>query len=50
MMMKNFDESMKISYKLYWLYIPDHRYKILIIGGCGLGKTTVLLNLLNISD
>ena len=30
-----------------WLYIPDHPYKILIIGGSGLGNTNTLLNLIN---
>ena len=28
-------------------YIPDHPYKILIIGGSGSGKTNVLINLIN---
>ena len=28
-------------------YIPDHPYKILIIGGSGAGKTNVLINLIN---
>ena len=27
-------------------YIPDHPYRILIIGGSGSGKTNVLLNLM----
>ena len=30
-----------------WPYIPDHPYKIQIIGGSGLGKTNTLLNLIN---
>ena len=30
-----------------WPYIPDHPYKILIIGGSGSGKTNVLINLIN---
>ena len=30
-----------------WLYIPDHPYRILIIGGSGSGKTDTLLNLIN---
>ena len=30
-----------------WPYIPDHPYRILIIGGLGSGKTNALLNLLN---
>ena len=28
-----------------WPYIPDHPYRILIIGGSGSGKTNLLLNL-----
>ena len=28
-------------------YIPDHPYRILIIGGSGSGKTNILLNLIN---
>ena len=30
-----------------WPYIPDHPYKILIIGSSGSGKTNALLNLIN---
>ena len=30
-----------------WPYIPDHLYRILIIGGSGSGKTNVLINLIN---
>ena len=30
-----------------WSYIPDHPYRILIIGGSGSGKTNILLNLVN---
>ena len=30
-----------------WPYIPDHPFKILIIGGSGSGKTNALLNLIN---
>ena len=30
-----------------WPYIPDHSYRILIIGGSGSGKTNILLNLIN---
>ena len=29
-----------------WPYIPDHPYRILIIGGSGSGKTNTLLNLM----
>ena len=30
-----------------WPYIPDHPYRMLIIGGSGSGKTNTLLNLVN---
>ena len=30
-----------------WPYIPDHPYRILIIGGSGSCKTNALLNLIN---
>ena len=30
-----------------WPYIPDHPYRILIIGGSASGKTNTLLNLIN---
>ena len=30
-----------------WPYIPDHPYRILIIGGLGSGKANTLLNLIN---
>ena len=30
-----------------WSFIPDHLYRVLIIGGSGLGKTNALLNLLS---
>ena len=33
-----------------WPYIPDHPYRILIIGGSGSGKTNALFNLMNKDD
>ena len=33
-----------------WPYIPDHPYRILIIGGSGWGKTNALINLINEQD
>ena len=33
-----------------WPYIPDHPYRILIIGGSGSGKTNALLNLTKEQD
>ena len=35
------------SHNLKWPYIPDHPYRVLIIGGSGSGKTNALLNLIN---
>ena len=43
--MKNHIESVKKISNHIGL-IPDHSYRILIIGGSGSGKTNVLLNLL----
>ena len=31
-------------------YIPDHPYRILIIGGSGSGKANALINLINEQD
>ena len=48
--MVNFDCVLKEDIKEYnqkWPEIPDHPYRILIIGGSGSGKTNVLLNLIN---
>ena len=44
--MKNYDQPVKIDHNPNWLYIPDHPYRILIIGGSGSGKTNALLNLI----
>ena len=48
--MINFDDCAnenKTQHNLKWPYIPDHPYRILIIGGSGSGKTNALLNLIN---
>ena len=45
-MIKNYDQSVEINHNLNWPYIPDHPYRIVIIGGLGSGKTNVLLNLI----
>ena len=37
----------KTEHNLKWPYIPDHPYRILMIGGFGSGKTNALLNLIN---
>ena len=47
--MINFDDYMnenKTKHNKKWPYIPDHSYRILIIGGSGSGKTNALLNLI----
>ena len=33
-----------------WLYIPDHPFRILIVGGSGSGKTNALLSLIKEQD
>ena len=45
----NFDDYVnknKIEHNKNWQNIPDHPYRILIIGGSGSRKTNVLLNLI----
>ena len=47
--MINFDDYVsenKTEHNENWPYIPDHPYRILIIGGSGSGKTNLLLNLI----
>ena len=45
-MMKNYDESVETNHNPNWGFIPDHPYRILIIGGSESGKSNVLLNFL----
>ena len=48
--MINFDEytnENKKEHNLNWPHIPDHTYRILVIGGSGTGKANALLNLIN---
>ena len=48
--MINFDDYTNeniVEHNSKWPYIPDHPYRILIIGGSGSGKTNALLNLIN---
>ena len=45
-MMKNYNQLVEINHNPNLLYIPDHLYRILIIGSSGSGKTNMLLNLL----
>ena len=47
--MINFDDytnENKTQHNLKCPYIPDHPYRVLIIGGSGSAKTNVLLNLI----
>ena len=47
--MINFDDytnENRTEHKKNWPYIPDHPYRILIIGDWGSGKTNTLLNLI----
>ena len=44
--MKNCDQSLEINHNLNQPYVPDHPYRILIVGGSRSGKTSVLLNLI----
>ena len=48
--MINFDDYTNeniIEHNPEWPYIPEHPYRILIIGSSGSGKTNALLNLIN---
>ena len=38
------------EYNEKWQFIPDHPYRILIIGGPGSEKTNALLNLIKVQD
>ena len=47
--MINFDDYVddnKTIHNKNWPYIPDHLYRILIIGGSQSGKTNLFLNLI----
>ena len=48
--MINFDDytnENKTEHNSKWPYIPDHAYRILIVGVSGSGRTNALLNLVN---
>ena len=48
--MINFDDytnGNKMNHNPNWPYIPDHPYRILVIGGSGSEETNALLNLIN---
>ena len=42
----NYTNENKTKHNKNWPYIPDHPYRILIIGGSGSEKTNLLLNLI----
>ena len=42
----NYTNENRTKHNKNWPYIPDHPYRILIIGGSGSGKTNLLLNLI----
>ena len=51
--MINFDNYVsenKTEHNKNWPYIPDHPYRILLIGGSRSGKTNLLLNLIEDQD
>ena len=44
-MLKNYDQSVEIN-NPYYLYISEHSYRVIIIGGLGSGRTNTFLNLI----
>ena len=45
-MMKNYEESVKISNNPNWPYFDEHSFRTVIIGVLGSGRTNVILNLI----
>ena len=45
-MMRCYDESVEINHNPNWLYISDHPYRTLIVGGVGSAKINVFIKLL----
>ena len=43
----NYTNENETEHNSTWPYIPDHPYRILIIGGSGSSKTNALLNLID---
>ena len=43
----NYVDEKKIEHNEKWPYIPDHPYRIIIIGGSGSGKTNAFIDLIN---
>ena len=46
MIIKNYYESVSINHNPNCAFVPDHSYRILVIGRPGSGKTNMLLNLI----
>ena len=46
MVLKNYNQSVKINHNTNWPYIPVNTWRILIIAGSGPGKPNPLLNLI----
>ena len=44
--MEDYGQSVEMNHNPNWPYIPDHPYRILLIGGSGSGKINVSLNLI----
>ena len=42
----DYTNESKADHNLKWPYIPDHSYRILIMGGSGSGKANALLDLI----
>ena len=43
----NYTNKNKTEHNLKWPYIPDHLYRMVILGGSGSGKTNALLHLIH---
>ena len=43
----NYTNESKTEHNPKWLYILDHPYRIIIVGGSGTGKINALLKLIN---
>ena len=43
----NYTNENKTEHNPKWPHIPDHSYRIFIVGGSGSGKTNALVNLIN---
>ena len=44
----NYTNENKVQDNPKWPYIPDHPYKVLIMGGSRSGKANALLNLISL--